>query len=491
MCEVCQHITTYAEANKMDPTKTSVLRQNFVKNMNRRFAALKKAIYKTVVTNDAFGLNDQIQANIGAPKNSFAFSTNPEKVDAFMRWLNGQINQELLQTEYRMQLGQAGMKPWTNMYITDSYKRGIERANYEAREAGIKGVKSIASQGGIDVVMGLPIHADRLGMLYSRTFAELKGITGAMDSQISKVLAQGIADGDGPRTIASKLTKTIGGGLDLVTKTKSGITRMIPAQVRAQTLARTEIIRAHHVATIQEYKNWGLAGVKVQAEWSTAGDDRVCEQCASLEGKVYTLEEIEPMIPVHPNCRCIALPQLDESKSKEVEKVTTVENPITVSKPFNVQTATQEEMQNFAENILSQNMPNKNIEFSYVGFSDTNGKSMYYKAFPKGQPDKGVKLRFSDHAISNEVRVTNEVQFGWKESDYTFAQNKIGFLLDLPGYDYKQIDTIVQMQVPQNRIAGRKVIGEIMPEANPNSRIAPSMQYIVEVPLKIWQYVKT
>ena len=42
--------------------------------------------------------------------------------------------------------------------------------------------------------------------------------------------------------------------------------------------------------------------VLMQAEWSTAGDDRVCPECASLEGKVYTLDEIEGLIPVHPNC---------------------------------------------------------------------------------------------------------------------------------------------------------------------------------------------
>jgi SPP1 gp7 family putative phage head morphogenesis protein len=130
-----------------------------------------------------------------------------------------------------------------------------------------------------------------------------------MDTQISKVLAQGIADGDSPAAIARKLNKVIGGGLDLTTKTKAGIQRTIPAQVRARTLARTEVIRAHHAATIQEYRNFGLAGVKVQAEWSTAGFN-VCDKCASLEGKIYTLDEIEGLLPFHPNCRCIALPTI-------------------------------------------------------------------------------------------------------------------------------------------------------------------------------------
>jgi hypothetical protein len=70
------------------------------------------------------------------------------------------------------------------------------------------------------------------------------------------------------------------------------------------------------VATVQEYRNWEAAGVKVKAEWSTAGDDRVCEECEALEGKEFSLQEIEDMIPYHPNCRCIALP-LDITESAE------------------------------------------------------------------------------------------------------------------------------------------------------------------------------
>jgi SPP1 gp7 family putative phage head morphogenesis protein len=77
-------------------------------------------------------------------------------------------------------------------------------------------------------------------------------------------------------------------------------------------LARTEIIRAHHIATIQEYRNWGVEGITVKGEWKTAGDDRVCSKCEQLEGKIFTLDEIEPMIPLHPLCRCIALPYIEE-----------------------------------------------------------------------------------------------------------------------------------------------------------------------------------
>jgi hypothetical protein len=75
-------------------------------------------------------------------------------------------------------------------------------------------------------------------------------------------------------------------------------------------IARTETIRAHHLANIQEYRNWAVAGVIVQAEWVTAGDNRVCLKCGEMaKAGPYTLDQIETMIPAHPMCRCIALPK--------------------------------------------------------------------------------------------------------------------------------------------------------------------------------------
>jgi hypothetical protein len=78
--------------------------------------------------------------------------------------------------------------------------------------------------------------------LFTRVFSDLKGITSAMDAQISRVLAQGIADGDGPALLARKLVATINGTKmgDLALTDTLG--RFIPATRRAMILARTEII---------------------------------------------------------------------------------------------------------------------------------------------------------------------------------------------------------------------------------------------------------
>jgi SPP1 gp7 family putative phage head morphogenesis protein len=122
-----------------------------------------------------------------------------------------------------------------------------------------------------------------------------------MDTQISRVLSQAMLDGKHPYEIAKLLTKTISGPMGNLGITDT-LGRFIPAERRAKMLARTEIIRAHHLATVQEYRNWGLEGVRVQVEWQTAGDPRVCEKCAELNGKKFILDEIEGKIPLHPNC---------------------------------------------------------------------------------------------------------------------------------------------------------------------------------------------
>lgn len=58
----------------------------------------------------------------------------------------------------------------------------------------------------------------------------------------------------------------------------------------------------------------------------------------------------------------------------------------------------QKELRQYAENIL------KDFNYEYVGYSDTNGQSMYFDI-------DGVKVRFSDHSVINKDRMSNEVHF--------------------------------------------------------------------------------
>ncbi len=314
MIETAEHIhqgiSSYA---RIDPTRTTTLRNAFVADMRRRFSELTRVVRQTVDENDAFGLRlgtvatpFAFQMN-PAPPGAFAFPRSADKVAAFMRWFQTQVDTGVLSVIELDQVGVGVEGAWTNKYIQDSYKRGVIRARYELTKAGFD-VPSIDATGGIAISFNTPFHLDRVGLLYSRTFSELKGITAQMDQQISRVLAQGIADGDGPLLLARKLVSSINGsGMGELGITDT-LGRFIPAQRRAEIMARTEVIRAHHQATIQEYRNWAVEGVVVKGEWMTAGDNRVCNQCADLEGSVFPLDVIDKMIPLHPQCRCIALP---------------------------------------------------------------------------------------------------------------------------------------------------------------------------------------
>lgn len=314
--------------NRYDPTNTTTLRNDFAKEMRKRFYKLRGIIRKAIVDEDCFGLSKASTglttlAEMTTPgPGAFAFTTSADKVDAFMEWLDEQNRRGILEVLHRPQLGEPVQRAWTDTYIDSAYRKGVHTARQKLIQFGYD-VPGIEETGGIDVVMQAPFHADRVGLLYTRTYNDLKNITSAMDGQISRVLAQSMAEGRNPREIAQLLTRTISGPVGDLGLTDT-LGRFIPAQRRAEILARTEIIRAHHVATIQEYRNWKAASVTVQAEWSTAGDGRVCEDCAQLEGREFTLNEIETMIPLHPQCRCIALP-VDKTKAKEEAEETIAE----------------------------------------------------------------------------------------------------------------------------------------------------------------------
>lgn len=308
-----EELVTYRQSIRYDPTHTTILRNNFARNMKRRFAELAMVVRKAVVDEDVFGLKPKTHTlQMTTPGNeAFAFRRDAAKIEEFMAWLKIQVDRGILDVRTFQQVGTGIEGAWTNLYIADSYKRGLQRARSELKKAGYD-VPSIEDTGGIDVAMRNIFHVDRLGVLFTRVFSDLKGVTAAMESQIARVLAQGIADGDGMMLLARKLVATINGtGMGELGITDT-LGRFIPAARRAEMIARTEIIRSFTQAQLQEFRNWGVEGVDVLAEFHTAGDDRVCEICASLEGRVYTLDEANDLIPRHVQCRCIFLPHVEE-----------------------------------------------------------------------------------------------------------------------------------------------------------------------------------
>jgi len=300
---------------KSDPTRTTTLRQRFAARMTWLFLELKKDIRVSIVKNDCFGIQpDVLRTLVPAGKKAYEFARSEEKVRLFMRWLQEQEDAGILKTIIRP--GFPGIEtPWTNVFIDSAYTRGIRRGRNELRRAGYAVPVFEEITGGVAGIMNQPYHADRIGVIYSRTFEDLRSVTQVMNAQVRRKiadglttgLARGLAEGKNPLTIARELVKDVGNRVDMI-----GITR-------ARMIARTEVIRAHHVATIAEYERADAEmDVTVMAEWQTAGF-KVCDECIDMAaGGPYSLKEIEGMIPLHPYCRCCALPVVKEKSGRRI-----------------------------------------------------------------------------------------------------------------------------------------------------------------------------
>ena len=301
-----------------DPTRTIMLRKRFVQQFRNRFAVIDRTSKQSIVVNDCFGLykgstisaihskksmveppKTWIKKVTPIPKNEFKFLTDSKKINGFMKWVNEMTDVSIFQVVRYPRVRGGITKNWTNTYIAEAYKRGITsaRANIKKdpklmQKIGVSSDDIKLTSRAIERAFNRPSHAERVEMLYIRTFNDLKGITETMSAQISQELAEGMLLGHHPIVIARNISDRID---------KIGIHR-------ATLLARTEVIRAHHQASVLTYKNYGLDNVKVEAEWVAEEDGRVCPLCAPLDGKIFTLDEIEGKIPVHPQCRCGIVP---------------------------------------------------------------------------------------------------------------------------------------------------------------------------------------
>lgn len=276
-----------------------------MRDAGRRFDRLAKAILQLIVEDDAFGLAQSEVERVGnvlrinRPKREFAFKTTAEKVAAFMEWLRTLEAEEALTISTGTPIERAARSAWTAVYIESAYQKGIADAGRHLRSAGAR-----VEGSWISTAFNRPVHADRVGIAFTRTFEELVGITAEMDRQISAALAQGLAEGRGPMEIARRLVDRV----DAIGKT------------RARTLARTEVINSHAEASLNAYEEAGVEGVEVESEFATARDGKVCSQCRSLEGRTFTLAKARGVIPVHPNCRCAWLPALMNADGLELNR---------------------------------------------------------------------------------------------------------------------------------------------------------------------------
>ncbi len=168
-------------------------------------------------------------------------------------------------------------------HIDKTFKVGLGRAAQFLKSAGLR----------IDVVGAMGVFpADRkvIEVLRDRNYDALKGMTDEMAKKLKDTLTDSVIYNKSIHATAKEISESLNIG-----------------RSRAETIARTETMYAFNVASKTQYDRYGVEEV----EWLTAYDERVCDECGPLNGKKFKRDEA-PDCPLHPNCRCVLLPVIEE-----------------------------------------------------------------------------------------------------------------------------------------------------------------------------------
>jgi SPP1 gp7 family putative phage head morphogenesis protein len=230
--------------------------------------------------------------------NRFQFHSSPDKLAAFQDWIRGQMKSIVTSPTDK--------KLWQN-YAQQGYAKGAGRAFDDVTK---KSRRFGAGEGAfyegsrsefLRSSFGQPETVEKIQLLASRSFNDLVNVTDDVATRMGRHLVDGLSQGMNPRDVADLMEEDLELGGN-----------------RAETIARTEIIRAHAEGQLGAMERMGVKTVGAEVEWSTAGDERVCPECSEMEGKIYTLDDARGLIPMHPNCRCAWLPAgFDEPEGAE------------------------------------------------------------------------------------------------------------------------------------------------------------------------------
>jgi SPP1 gp7 family putative phage head morphogenesis protein len=186
----------------------------------------------------------------------------------------------------------------------DPASRAADRVTWAAQAHGIAWAAKNLAHAGIEqptatiTASGLPSPAKALflpndkkmiDMAREAMVGEIKNLTGFYATGLKRELRTAWEKGETMPQIAKRIREVTG-----------------LAKNKAITIARTETLRAGNSASVDRYKRVGVTKV----EWVTALDDRLCEECESLHGEIFDMDNI-PDLPVHPNCRCTVVPIIE------------------------------------------------------------------------------------------------------------------------------------------------------------------------------------
>ena len=126
----------------------------------------------------------------------------------------------------------------------------------------------------------------KIGVLVESYQGEFAGMTADMSKDVRRVISDGMLNERSQGQMIAEI-----------------MARSDASAQRAETIVRTEVMRATNAGVTDRYVE---AGVDV-VEWVTCGDSRACSRCIDLDGRRFPIGDAPPR-PLHPRCRCTVVP---------------------------------------------------------------------------------------------------------------------------------------------------------------------------------------
>ena len=261
------------------PTKTKTLEKRYAQALRGGYQRINALVREYVGRQDRLGLGDRSTSRGGvtavAPPPDVPFLDDDETIGRFREWLDRAQDEEVLDV----------VGPGGNRYVRQAYETGLRETDADLRAAGWADPAA-----DVTASMQLPVHQDTLQRLYTRNFSELQGLTDEMGRTVARELTDAMAQGQGPRQAADAIVDVLG---TIEDGTPHG------AQARATTIARTELLRARHLAAQEQYERFGVELVEPILA------PTACPECVAIAADApYRVSEISGIWPVHPQCRC-------------------------------------------------------------------------------------------------------------------------------------------------------------------------------------------
>lgn len=190
------------------------------------------------------------------------------------------------------------------------YQKYIDLRNLIEKELGIAGQKQISIlddmtkkvfQNTLETTLKDLPHSDTYNMLSKQQIGNNLNTawSGANYSQRVWTNTNHLA-----QTLDKKITDMLTLG-KMPQEIKTEIMRQMNVSYNvADRLIRTEASHVYNTAAIEGYKQSGITEVEFIAE------DDCCDDCAQYSGQTFQIGT-EPMLPIHPNCRCCYAPVVE------------------------------------------------------------------------------------------------------------------------------------------------------------------------------------